>query len=140
MKRKEEIDMKQLNKYHTLEVAVGHGYQAIVELLLKIGVNLNQKESLMGIRPLHLACARWGNLAIARILLDNGADINATEECYNQTALHFAVLNKRTSITKLLLENGCKTDIRNHQGLTGLEIALHKGFVGIAKLIAFHNK
>ena len=94
----------------------------------------------MGIRPLHCACAAWGNLAIAKILLDNGADINATSECSIQTALHFAVLNKRTSITKLLLENGCKTEIRTQQGLTGLEIALVNGFVGIVKLFAFHNK
>ena len=72
MKRKEEIEMQKLIKYHTLEVAVGHGYQAIVELLLKIGVNVNQKESFMGIRPLHLACAKRGKLAIAKILLGNG--------------------------------------------------------------------
>ena len=95
----------------------------------------------MGIRPLHLACARCGNLAIAKTLLDYGADINATTYgCIIQTALHFAVFNKKTSITKLLLENGCKTEIRTQQGLTGLEIALVNGFVGIVKLFAFHTK
>ena len=140
MKRKKEINVKELDKRYTLERAVRYEYPKIVELLLRVGVNVNQKEELMGIRPLHCACAGWGNLAIARILLDNGADINATDECYNQTALHFAVLNKRTSITKLLLENGCKTIVRNHKGLTALERALEKGFVGIVKLFAFHNK
>ena len=141
LRRKEEIDVKLLDKTFTIGSAVKNGDSEIVELLLKIGVNVNQKGSFMGIRPLHLACARCGNLAIAKILLDYGADINAiTDGCINQTALHFAVFNKRTWITKLLLENGCKTEIRTQQGLTGLEIALVNGFVGIVKLFAFHTK
>ena len=140
LQRKEEIDVVQLDNQFTLKRAVQNGDSQIVQLLLRIGINVNQKHTLTGIRPLHCACAAWGNLAIAKILLDNGADINATSECSIQTALHFAVLNKRTSITKLLLENGCKTEIRTHQGRTGLEVALKKGFVGIVKLFAFHNK
>ena len=140
LQRKEEIDVVQLDNQFTLKRAVQNGDSQIVQLLLRTGINVNQKHTLTGIRPLHCACAAWGNLAIAKILLDNGADINATEECYNQNALHFAVLNKKTSITKLLLKNGCKTNVRNHEGLTGLEMALKKGFVDIVKMFAFHNK
>ena len=140
LQRKEEIDVVQLDKQFTLKRAVQNGDSGIVQLLLRIGVNVNQKHSPTGIRPLHYACAAWGNLAIAKILLDNGADINAADKCYNQTALQFAVLNKRTSITKLLLKNGCNTNVRNHDGLTALEIALDNDLVGIVKLFAFHNK
>ena len=140
LQRKEEIDVVQLDKQFTLKRAVQNGDSGIVQLLLRIGVNVNQKDKFYGIRPLHCACAAWGNLAIAKILLDNGADINATDEYFNRTAVHFAVLNKRTSITKLVLENGCKTEIRTHEGLTGLEMALKKGFVDIVKMFAFHNK
>ena len=139
MKRKEEIDVKQLDKNCTLNKAVRSVDSKIVKLMLKIGVNVNQKDIHCGLRPLQWACAK-GNLTIAKILLDNGADINATDKWFNWTALHFAVWNKKTSITKLLLENGCKTEIRTQQGLTGLEIALVNGFVGIVKLFAFHNK
>ena len=73
LSRKEEIDVKQLDKNHTLERAVFYEDSEIVELLLKIGVNVNQKERFLGTTPLHGACAREGNLAIAKILLDNGA-------------------------------------------------------------------
>ena len=139
-KRKEEIDVKQLDKKHTLKRTVQNEDSGIVQSLLRIGVNVNQKHSPTGIRPLHYACAAWGNLAIAKILLDNGADINATVKIFKETALHYAVLHQKTSITKLLLKNGCKTNVRNHDGLTTLEIALDKGFVGIVKLMAFHNK
>ena len=140
LQRKEEIDVVQLDKQFTLKRAVQNGDSGIVQLLLRIGVNVNQKDKFYGIRPLHCACAAWGNLAIAKILLDNGADINATDEYFNRTAVHFAVLNKRTSITKLVLENGCKTEIRTQEGFTALEIALKKGFIGIVQVFAFHNK
>ena len=140
LSRKEEIVVKLLDKKFALESAVWHGYPQIVELLLRIGVNVNQRGRLIGFRPLHLACAKQGNLTIAKILLDNGADINATVKIFKETALHYAVLHQKTSITKLLLKNGCKTNVRNHDGLTTLEIALDKGFVGIVKLMAFHNK
>ena len=109
LQRKEEIDVVQLDNQFTLKRAVQNGDSQIVQLLLRIGINVNQKHTLTGIRPLHCACAAWGNLAIAKILLDNGADINAADKCYNQTALQFAVLNKRTSITK-----GCSPDKNCH--------------------------
>ena len=139
MKRKEEIDMKKLDKNHTLGRAVIFGDSEIVKLLLKIGVYVNQKEILFGFRPLHWASAK-GNLTIAKILLENGADINAIDKIFNQTALHFSVLHHKTSIIKLLLKNGCKTNVRNHIGLTALECAMQDGYVDIVKLIAFHNK
>ena len=140
LSRKEDIDVKQLDKRYMLEKAVRYGYPEIVELLLRIGVNVNHKNRSYGFSPLHLACSKNGNLIIANILLDNGANIDATVKIFNETALHFTVLHQKTSITKLLLKNGCKTNVRDHKGLTALERALEKGFVGIVKLIAFHNK
>ena len=77
---------------------------------------------------------------IAKILLENGADINAIDKLCNQTPLHFTVLHQKTSIIELLLKNGCKTNLRNHKGLTGLELAMKEGYVDIVKLFAFHNK
>ena len=142
LSRKEEIDVKQLDIKSTLQYAAKNGHLEIVELLLRIGVNVNQKDStIFGIRPLHCACAS-GNVKIAKMLLDNGADIDPIIKFLDKTALHFAVSNKKTStsIVKLLLENGCKTMFRNHEDLTALETALDKGYVGIVKLFAFHNK
>ena len=34
------------------------------------------------------------------------------------------------------LDNGCKTGIRNHKGMTALEITMQKGFIDILKLFA----
>ena len=140
LRRKEEIDVKQLDKYPLLKITVRKGHLDIARLLIGVGVNVNQTQP-NSVGPLHVAC-RLGNLPIAELLLENGADIDAIVEClsWKWAPLNIAVLMKKTSITKLLLKNGCKTNVRNHEGLTGLELALKKGFVGIAKLIAFHNK
>ena len=99
LRRKEEIDVKQLDECHLLETAARKGQLEIVRLLLRVG------------------------------LLENGADIDAIFKGLNCTPLDIAVLNKKTSITKLLLENGCKTNIRNHKGQTALEVAMNRGYL-----------
>ena len=140
LQRKEDIHVKQLDKNHTLESTVKNGYLEIVKILLKIGVNVNQKESLMGIRPLHCACAIEGNLAIAEILLENGADIDAILKVIYRSPLHVAVSKRNTSIVKLLWKNGCKTHVRDFEGMTALEMAMKEHYIDVVKLFAFHNK
>ena len=72
LSRKEKIDVKQLDKYFTLQRAVMYDHSAeIVELLLKIGVNANQKDGYFRVTPLQCACVN-GNLTIAKKLLVNG--------------------------------------------------------------------
>ena len=91
--------------------------------------------------PLHLAC-ELGNLPIAELLLENGADIDAIVEGLNWkwTPLNIAVWIKNTSITKLLLKNGCKIYVRDHDGQTALEFALKKRYLNGVKQLAFHDK
>ena len=139
LKRKEEIDVKQLDKCHLLETAVVYGQLEIVRLLLRVGVNANHSDRFLRSRPLHFACIK-GNLSIVELLLENGADIDAIVERLNCTALDIAVLHKKTSITKLLLKNGCKTNVRNHKGQTALELALIKGYVDGVKQLIFNDK
>ena len=137
LSRKEEIDVKQLDKKYTLEKAVLYGYSEIVELLLEIGVNANKKNT--GLRPLHYACD-GGNLKIVEILLENGADIDAIFEGGNRTPLDIAVWREMNSITRLLLKNGCKTYIRDCKGQTALECALKEGYLDGVKQLTFNEK
>ena len=91
--------------------------------------------------PLHLAC-ELGNLPIAELLLENGADIDAIVEGLNWkwTPLNIAVWIKNTSITKLLLKNGCKINVRNHEGQTVLEMAMKEGYLDGVKQLAFNDQ
>ena len=101
---------QRLDKCHLLETAARKGQLEIVRLLLRVG------------------------------LLENGADIDAIFKGLNCTPLDIAVLNKKTSITKLLLENGCKTNIRNHKGQTALEVAMNRGYLDGVKQLAFNDQ
>ena len=104
-----------------------------------MGVNVNKADSYFGSKPLHNAC-RKGCLEIAEILLENGADIDAIENFSKLTPLHYAAGKQNTEITKLLLKTGCKTNTRNKQNMTALELAMNRGFIDVVKVIAFHNK
>ena len=140
LRRNEEIDIKQLDKNDTLERVVGKGCSEIVKLLLELGVNVNKKGRFYEATPFLLACA-IGHLPIAKLLFENGADINAILKHSNTaapTSLHYAVFKQNAAIAKLLLENGCKTEVRSQKGLTGFEEALEKNYISMAKLVAFH--
>ena len=58
----------------TLNLAVKHDRKDVLQLLLEKGFDINGKSTLDD-RPLHIA-AREGNIEIAKILLDNGADLD----------------------------------------------------------------
>jgi len=79
--------------------------------------------NLSGFAPLHSA-ARAGNLQIAALLLDNGADINIeTNTAARDTPLHLAVINGRLAMVQLLLERGAEPNFQNQWGNTPLHEA-----------------
>lgn len=76
--------------------------------------------------PLHLAAAK-GELAIAVILIDRGADLEALGEPEEARPLHTAALNGQAEMAAFLIERGAKVDGRDAAGRTALMIAA--GFV-----------
>ena len=74
-----------------------------------------------GSASLHAASA-GGHTDIMKMLLENGADINLTNE-QNMTPLHYAVICGGKDAVSLLLENGADTSIRTKEGQTALDIA-----------------
>ena len=71
--------------------------------------------------PLHLAVI-IGKTEIIKLLLDNGANVNAKAED-DITPLHIAQLNDDKKIAKLLIENGADINARDKYGLTPMDIA-----------------
>ena len=62
------------------------------------------KSSHRQITPLHLAC-RYGNVEAAKLLLDNGAEIEVAQD-HTVTPMMAAIENSQTAIVRLLLEKG----------------------------------
>jgi len=74
-----------------------------------------------GRRPLNWA-ALQNNTAMIDVLLDAGADINATN-LSGFTPLHHAAEGEAIEAIKLLIEKGASLDLKTKQGRTVLEIA-----------------
>ncbi|MEW6616208.1 MAG: ankyrin repeat domain-containing protein [Thermodesulfobacteriota bacterium] len=111
-----------------------------VKALLAKGVNVNEKDS--GARTaLHLASIN-GQTEIARILLDNGADVNAKagpSQLFERTLtpLHYAAMSDvdNVDIVRLLLDRGANINAKSDTGRTALHYAANNGHVYIVRLL-----
>lgn len=89
-----------------------HMNKEIVKLLIEYGANVNAK-NLTGMTPLHILCSTHSNdtIIVAKLLIDNGADINTQEYVYRFTPLHLAAKAGNKKLINFLLDSGADKDI-----------------------------
>ena len=75
-----------------------------------------------GEAPLHWA-AMTGTFLAVKALADAGADLDAQDARAGNTALHAAVSHDDIALIHYLLSKNVRTDVRNNDGLTALELA-----------------
>lgn len=83
------------------------------------GTNINERDPFGGSSPL-ITAAVFGKPAMAKVLIDAGADINFQNND-GSTALHTAAFFGRTEIVKMLLEKNADKTIKNNFGATAYE-------------------
>jgi ankyrin repeat protein len=89
-----------------------------------------------GDRPLAWA-ALFGQLGVARLLMERGANINATGY-EGKTALHHAAKGRNEELLALLLREKAPLNTRGHQGKTPLMLACINGRLGMVKMLVQH--
>lgn len=83
--------------------ACEHPNEAIVNLLLRSGAQVNRSSSL-GVSPLHEAC-RLGQVELCRLLLAAGADLHA-KTIYGVQPVFTAAQHGHVDVLHLLAERG----------------------------------
>jgi ankyrin repeat protein len=99
----EGVDVTSHECIRIMSDACRKGRKDIVTFLLNKGFDL--KEHYSPADPLLGACA-FGHIEIAKLLLENGLEINACESAFCQNALHYACGNTQNRMVEFLLENG----------------------------------
>jgi uncharacterized protein len=94
---------------------------ALTTALIEAGadVNLANRD---GETPLYWA-AMTGTFLSVKALADAGADLNVQERRTGNTALHAAAWHNDIVLVHYLLSKNVRTDIRNNNGLTALDLA-----------------
>jgi hypothetical protein len=103
-----------------------NGLTTSVKRLLSIrNINVNVKDDWRGSTPLHLA-AYNGHIEIARLLLQNGAEVNVRNN-YGNTPLHCSAYRGHVDILHLLVENGADLEEQDNDGYRPLHRAAWYG-------------
>jgi ankyrin repeat protein len=99
-----------------------NGLTTSVKRLLSIrNINVNVKDDLREYTPLHFAA--WnGHVEIARLLLQNGAEVDA-KSYGGYTPLHCAAEQGNVDILHLLVENGANLEAQSNDGWRALHHA-----------------
>jgi uncharacterized protein len=109
-----------------LGLAVFFGHMQTVEVLLAAGAEVNTaSRETMKVTPLHSAAAAR-QVAIARLLIAHGADVNAGQAESGFTPLHEAAANGDIELATLLLEHGAKINAKMKDGKTPLAFAVSR--------------
>jgi ankyrin repeat protein len=101
-----------------LITAASKGDEAQVKELLAMGANVNFEGNWPDIyrRPLHHA-AESGHVEICRLLIENGADVDARTGTM-RTPLFYAALNSRAAACAFLVSKGANPEAKDENGLT----------------------
>ena len=90
--------------YTPLHLAAQIGHVNVIAPLIAAGAQVSAVTSTGATALMH--AAHSGNADAARMLIENGADLNVKETANGQTALMFAAASDRVDVVKLLIARG----------------------------------
>jgi uncharacterized protein len=119
-----------------LHLAAAFGGPEATTLLLTHGAHVHRfSRNAMHNQPLHACIALGKNLETARILVDQGADVNM-EQAGGYTPLHQAAAAGLSDFTRILLEAGAKPETVCHRGKTPADYARERNHEAVVQLLS----
>ena len=133
------VDSRKINTKHTASelskaCSAGDMDQVKTRLCHNAGVN---DETDSGQTPLHCA-SKSGHTDIAALLVDLGADVNATD-LWKQSPLHAACTGKHLDTVRLLVQRGAEVNIPDGNRKCPLHIACENGEKKMTEILLQHN-
>ena len=99
-------------------------HKNVVDLLIKNVADVNAKDNVRQETTLH-EMAHLGKLEIAKLLLDNGANVHE-EDIEGFTALHVAAESNEVAIGELLIQKGADVNSKSADIFTPLHVSFEK--------------
>jgi ankyrin repeat protein len=111
----------------------------LIQRLIAKGADVNVKNN-RGNTPL-LLVASVGDPKVAKLLIDNGADVNACGNGpFGSSVLQNAIIdNSNEGMSKLLVETGAKLNQKDNFGNTELHLAAMRGFADVIWPLVKHG-
>ncbi|XP_019763189.1 ankyrin repeat and KH domain-containing protein 1 isoform X1 [Dendroctonus ponderosae] len=126
------------NRNTALTLACFQGRHEVVALLLDRKANVEHRAK-TGLTPL-MEAASGGYVEVGRVLLDKGADVNASPvPSSRDTALTIAADKGHVKFVELLLDRGAQVEVKNKKGNSPLWLAANGGHLPVIEMLYAHN-
>jgi ankyrin repeat protein len=124
----------QFESWYTVAIAASHNSIDQVQAALARGnADLDGPHSTSGRTALDYA-ASFNNVAMAKLLLEHGAHVDARDPS-GATALHWAAERGNLDVMHVLIDSKAGVDVQNRQGITPLMSAASHAQPGAVRLL-----
>ena len=123
----------EIGVFHTA-IAQSNDDTEIVQAFIDHGADINQKADIGNGHTALMFAAEFGHMEVGKLLLANGADIDAGDN-FNDHALNVAAYHGQLEFAKMLVEMGAELNVQGYAGQTALGHAISQGHEDVAAFL-----